>query len=259
MASFFALAKGNSEVARILEDAASKPPVLPKVWLLVSTDLDCVWKLDGETQPPLAAGGATKVQVELGKHLIDATTTDGIDQFRHLIELTKFQQELVPILLKPLRDGRVNAEAQMRRQEEQRAEAVRESARRADARNVEASRFAAAFQGKLAHFHVTTGTIRTDASNVAGDLGACRISGRRKSQNFSLYLGDARVQSSVYKFGGFWNVRISLTEGPDGITGLVVSFHEKSNADEMLTFLQRSVELCSPVPMPGGRGGRSQE
>src|ERR1017187_1815383 len=66
-AAFFASGKGNTEVAAILEAAASKPPIVPKVSLLVTADYDCTWKLDGESQGHLASGDSVKVQVELGR------------------------------------------------------------------------------------------------------------------------------------------------------------------------------------------------
>jgi hypothetical protein len=110
-AAVFASGRGNTEVAAILEQAASKPPIVPKVSLLVTADYDCTWKLDGESQGHLASGDSVKVQVELGKHLIEAVTTDGADRYRRVVALTKMQQELVTINLKPIHDGRLREEA----------------------------------------------------------------------------------------------------------------------------------------------------
>jgi hypothetical protein len=129
-AAFFASGKGNTEVAAILEAAASKPPIVPKVSLLVTADYDCTWKLDGESQGHLASGDSVKVQVELGKHLIEAVTADGVDQYRQVVELTKMQQELVTIGLKSVHDRRLGV---ARRQAARRAEEARLAEVEADA------------------------------------------------------------------------------------------------------------------------------
>ena len=111
-AAFFASAKGNTEVAEILEAAASKPPAMPKASLLVSADLSSVWKLDGEMQGRLAQGAMVKVQVEFGKHLIEAQSEDGRDQFRKVVEITSGRQELVTIEINSTRTARLQAEAE---------------------------------------------------------------------------------------------------------------------------------------------------
>jgi hypothetical protein len=134
-AAFFASGKGNSEVAAMLEQAASKPPVVPRVSLLVSADYECTWKLDGESQGRLGAGDSIKVQTELGKHIIDAVTPDGADRYRQVVELTKIQQELITIGLKSVHDARLRAEEEARAEPLRRAEqARREEAMRAEAR-----------------------------------------------------------------------------------------------------------------------------
>jgi hypothetical protein len=137
-AAFFAAGKGNTEVAATLEQAASKPPLAARLSLLVSADFDCTWKLDGESQGRLAAGDSSKVQVELGKHIIDAVTVDGADRYRQVVELTKIQQELVTIGLKSVHDSRLRAE------EEARAEPLRraEQARRGEAQRAREAQLA---------------------------------------------------------------------------------------------------------------------
>jgi hypothetical protein len=46
--------------------------------LLVSSDMDCNWKLDGQPMDPLKAGEPKVVPVSPGEHLIQAATTDGV-------------------------------------------------------------------------------------------------------------------------------------------------------------------------------------
>jgi Protein of unknown function (DUF1566) len=69
--------------------------------LLATTDLDCNWKLDGKPQGVLKADDSTVVQVSSGKHLVQATSTDGLSTFRTVVEVEVGQgQEMVGIKLK---------------------------------------------------------------------------------------------------------------------------------------------------------------
>ena len=52
-------------------------------FLLVMCDLACNWKLDGAAKGRIEAGGSTRVKVELGQHMVVATTLDGADQAKH--------------------------------------------------------------------------------------------------------------------------------------------------------------------------------
>jgi hypothetical protein len=46
--------------------------------LLVRTDMDCNWKLDGQPMDPLKASDSKVIPVSPGEHLIQAATTDGV-------------------------------------------------------------------------------------------------------------------------------------------------------------------------------------
>lgn len=85
----------------------------PRLWaqssatLLATTDLDCTWKLDGKPQGSLKADDATVVPLSLGKHLVQATSADGLDQWRTVVTVTQAGQEMVEIKLKEAHHKRV--------------------------------------------------------------------------------------------------------------------------------------------------------
>jgi hypothetical protein len=56
--------------------------------LLVTTDMDCNWKLDGQPMDPLKAHDHKVIPVSPGEHLIEAATTDGLATSRTRINTT---------------------------------------------------------------------------------------------------------------------------------------------------------------------------
>ena len=74
--------------------------------LLATTDLDCKWKLDGKPQGLLKVDDAKVVAVSLGKHLVQATSADGQDEWRTVVNITQAGQEMVEIKLKAAREKR---------------------------------------------------------------------------------------------------------------------------------------------------------
>src|SRR5664279_6284046 len=58
------------------------------VTLLVTTDMDCNWKLDGRPMDPLEPYVSKVVPVSPGEHLIQAATTDGLATVRTAINTT---------------------------------------------------------------------------------------------------------------------------------------------------------------------------
>jgi Protein of unknown function (DUF1566) len=61
------------------------------VKLLVTTDMDCNWKLDGQPMDPLKADDHKVVPVSSGEHLIQAATTDGVVKIRIKVEVDQGQ------------------------------------------------------------------------------------------------------------------------------------------------------------------------
>jgi hypothetical protein len=88
--------------------------------LLVTCDLACNWKLDGEAKGRVDAGGSAKARVQLGQHLVVAVTDDGSDQAQQIVNVQEKGQIVVAIELKPVR------EARLRTEQEQRDKAVQE-------------------------------------------------------------------------------------------------------------------------------------
>ena len=81
--------------------------------LLVICDLACNWKLDGKERGIIAAGDSAAAKVELGEHMVVATTEDGLDKLQQLIEVKAAGQKVVNLELQPVRDARLRAERQL--------------------------------------------------------------------------------------------------------------------------------------------------
>ncbi len=108
----------------------------PEPTLLITTDLDCNWKLDGRPQwQMIRAKQSLVVPISLGQHLIEATTTDGSDEFRAMVEIPRAQQYVAAIALDPVRQKRLADErekAQLAKEEERREEQKREREEKAE-------------------------------------------------------------------------------------------------------------------------------
>jgi hypothetical protein len=99
----------------ILRPKAQPAPAKPAgPTLLVTCDLACNWKLDGEPKGRIEADGSAKARVELGQHLVAAVTEDGLDKVQKEVEIRSAGQTILQIELKPVRAARleVRQEAQ---------------------------------------------------------------------------------------------------------------------------------------------------
>ena len=59
--------------------------------LLVKTDMDCNWKLDGQPMGLLKTGAPKSVPVSPGEHLVQAATADGLVKIRTKVEVDQGQ------------------------------------------------------------------------------------------------------------------------------------------------------------------------
>ena len=116
-------------VAQQDEGPILRPKKPAPATLLVSCDLACNWKLDGEAKGDIDTGGSAKARVELGQHLVLAVTEDGLDQAQQIVKVQEKGQMVVAIELKPVREARLKAEqeqqvkaAQEQREKERQAE-----------------------------------------------------------------------------------------------------------------------------------------
>ena len=102
--------------------------------LLVTCDLACNWKLDGEAKGQIYAGGSAKAKVEPGQHVVVAVTEDGADQVKQLTKVEEKGQTAVSLDLSPIRDARLKAEREAtdKAAQEARDKATREQATRDD-------------------------------------------------------------------------------------------------------------------------------
>jgi Protein of unknown function (DUF1566) len=73
--------------------------------ILTTSDFDCNWKLDGQSQGQLKADDSKVIHVLSGQHLIQATSTDGLATFRTVVNVAS-GQVLVTISLKTQHDAK---------------------------------------------------------------------------------------------------------------------------------------------------------
>jgi hypothetical protein len=69
------------------------------VSLLVTTDLDCNWKLDGRPQGRLRAKASSIVRSTTGQHLLEAKTVDAQDSWKGVLEFRATEQYVAAIPL----------------------------------------------------------------------------------------------------------------------------------------------------------------
>jgi hypothetical protein len=84
-----------------------KPKKPPAATVLVHCDLACDWALDGEEMGSLAEGGSKKAPISLGRHLLNAATSDGLDKVEREVDIGTTTQTIIRFELKPLRDARL--------------------------------------------------------------------------------------------------------------------------------------------------------
>jgi Protein of unknown function (DUF1566) len=76
--------------------------------ILATSDFDCAWKLDGQSQGHLRADDSKVVHVSSGQHLVQATSTDGLATFHAVVDVGS-GQVLVSIALKAQHDSKAAA------------------------------------------------------------------------------------------------------------------------------------------------------
>jgi len=98
----------------ILRPKPQPKPATPSATLLVTCDLACNWKLDGKERGHIAAGNSATAKVELGEHIVVATTEDGLDKVQQIAEVKAAGQKVVNLELQPVRILRLEAEQEAR-------------------------------------------------------------------------------------------------------------------------------------------------
>ena len=91
--------------------------------LLVTTDVDCNWKLDGQPMDLLKADKSKVVPVSPGDHLIQASTTDGVTKTRIEAEVDQGQKR-VEIQLKSEHEQELKTQQEERIRKQAEAEAA---------------------------------------------------------------------------------------------------------------------------------------
>jgi Protein of unknown function (DUF1566) len=94
-----------------------------EVTLLVKSDIDCNWKLDGKAMDPLKADGSIVVPVSPGEHRIRAITTDGLTKIRFEAEAEQ-GQKIVEIQMKDEHDRELKRQLAEKLRKQAEAEAA---------------------------------------------------------------------------------------------------------------------------------------
>jgi hypothetical protein len=96
------------------------PPTLlqqyrhPKYQVLLSSDVDCRFSIDDVPTGELAKDGKTFISVEIGEHLVEAFTKDGIDKWKTVLVADKPQQKVILIELEQKRAARIAKEREIK-------------------------------------------------------------------------------------------------------------------------------------------------
>jgi len=201
MASAVALALPQQDEGPILRP--HKPvakPAAPAATLLVLCDLACNWKLDGKAQGVIAAGDSAKVKVELGQHVLSASTEDGLDKTRQVSEVKGAGQTAVTLDLAPVRDARLKAEREAEREAEQKA--LREQSDKALAKAQQEARDKAASESRERERAAETG-----AAGVWADPATGLMWGPRQNA-ISVDWNSARSYCASLSLGGYSDWRL---------------------------------------------------
>lgn len=91
--------------------------------LLVKTDMDCDWTLDGQPMDPLKADDSMVVPVSPGEHRIRAATTDGLTRI-HIEREVDQGQKIVEIQLKDEHEQELKRQPEERLRKQAEAEAA---------------------------------------------------------------------------------------------------------------------------------------
>jgi hypothetical protein len=70
-----------------------------KALLLVRTDLDCQWQLDGQKKGFVHVDDRLRVEVGPGQHLVEAKATDGADVWERVVDVDQGRSVVVSIAL----------------------------------------------------------------------------------------------------------------------------------------------------------------
>jgi hypothetical protein len=86
--------------------------------LLVRTDLECRWSIDGESKGVLHVDDRVRVTLELGEHLIEAVPTSGGPRWEKIINLTETKAQVFTIPLLASQDESRRSQDEIRRSAE---------------------------------------------------------------------------------------------------------------------------------------------
>jgi hypothetical protein len=81
---------------------AQDAPANPTATLLVRTDLECNWSIDGEAKGVMKTGDRVRLTLELGEHLIEAVPASGGQRWERIVKLTDPTMRIFTISLSPI-------------------------------------------------------------------------------------------------------------------------------------------------------------
>lgn len=88
-------------IAASLYGQDAPPASVPTATLLVRTDLECRWSIDGEAKGILKTDDRVRLSLQLGEHLIEAVPTSGGQRWEQILKLTEPTMRVFTIPLSP--------------------------------------------------------------------------------------------------------------------------------------------------------------
>jgi hypothetical protein len=122
----------GQQPASVHASARAKSTVPVTGTVLLSSDMDCSVRIDQGEAQSVSASKPTVLKVTLGEHLLTATSVDGKDVWRQVVNLDQPVQKVVLIALTPIQQAREKSEAAEAEVERQRAQKAAEEAQAAE-------------------------------------------------------------------------------------------------------------------------------
>jgi polyhydroxyalkanoate synthesis regulator phasin len=177
----------------------AKPVLSTQGTILLSADSDCSVKIDDGNVTDISASKPTSVKLGLGEHLIVASSLDGVDTWRQVINLDKPSQKVILIALLPMKQAREQDQAAKAELDSARAQESADEAQAARAKQermqADAARKQAADQQRQ-----QIADLRSQISDLQDDLSQAEDQATQDDQSVETAeseCAEARLQPGV--------------------------------------------------------------
>lgn len=208
------------------------PNPLPSAPVILTATLPCQWKLDGVPEGALEYGSTLHLRLILGKHVLEATSDDGIDRWEQNVDVPGQEEMGITIGLASVRAVRLEASAltDIMRTLQNHVEAWGE---RKAFRTVEISRFIAD-----PHYCHLSWQAQGWSKKVRNRNGNRSIDLRQ--------ISDSQVTVADVQDGGSLYYEMTIfTSDHDFTTAESLFFSDKPTVDKTVSALKEAITICN--------------